>query len=502
LRGVERGSYTLGMGDRTFINRAMLFAPSIQLFDAGAPPKTVAEFKWIHCANEGLYKGHHQGEFNLTRATFEAFVRNFRDDPQYLAGALDVVVASDAADATSKTYTGGVRPVIQFDYEHASEMPSWEGTIPTSGAPAAGWVLDVCVRSAPDGKAQLWAFGKLGEQIRGQIGRDEYRSVSIAFTLEGVHWVTAAPIGPVLTSIAFTNHPFMRDLEPLAAANRGTSAPARGSVKRTADPQRDPSEAPDSGRTTQPTGGTMAEELRERLCKTLGIRTAVDDNAVAAAVDEVAGSAGDLKGLLEALGVAKPEDAMKVIPELRSAREKIASLLSELDALLQQDVAADAAVAQTDVGAAMKAAGFQGEGAKKALGAYREKCMSEELKKATTKLAAGEVPTLSVIRAARSAGRAHFLKEYGIKDGAADEKLSLTRPLVAGKGGAQFEPPPLAADDRGDGSTIDLRGLSGANITEKLITYLTKAEPGFEKLPYERKIKRASELKRTAQLTQ
>lgn len=477
----------------------MIFAPSIQLFDAGAAPPTkeIPEYKWIHCANEGLYKGHHQGEFNLTRATFEAFVRNFRDDPQYRVGELDVVVANDNADPSPKTYTGGIRPVIQFDYEHASEMPSWEGTIPTSGAPAVGWALDVCVRNGPDGKAQLWAFGKLGAQIRRQIGSDEYRSVSIAFTLEGVHWMSGERIGPVLTSIAFTNHPFMRDLESLAAANRGTSAPARGSVKPTTDPNQDPSEAPDSGTSSQPTGATtMADELRERICKTLGIRTLVDDAAVGAAVDEVASSAGDLKGLLEALGVQKPEDAMKVIPELRSARDKIASLLSELDALLQQDATADAAVAQTDIGAAMKAQGFVGDGAKKALGAFREKCVSDEIKKA------GAEPTLSVIRAARASGRALFLKEYGIKDGAADDKLTLTRTFAAGKGGAQVQPPPLAADDREDANVIDLRGIPGANTTEKLIVHLTKTEAGFDKLPYPTKIQRATEIKRTAQLTQ
>jgi hypothetical protein len=495
------------MGERSFTNRAMIFAPAIQLFDSGAatPPKVIPEYRWIHCASEGLYKGHHQGEFNLTRATFTAFVRNFRDDPQYLAGKLDVIVGSDnpadgAAAPNAKTYTGGVRPVIQFDYEHASEMPSWEGSIPTSGAPAAGWVLDVCVRDAPDGKAQLWAFGKLGEQIRGQIGRDEYRSVSIAFTLEGVHWVTGAPIGPVLTSIAFTNHPFMRDLESLAAANRGTSAEPRGSVKPTADPKRDPPEAPGAGNSL-PTGATtMAEELRERVCKALGIRAAVDDSAVADAVDEVAGSAGDLKSLLESLGVANPADAMKVIPELKSAREKIASLLSELDALLQQDTAADAAIAQVDVGAAMKAQGFAGEGAKKALGAYREKCVGDELKKASAALKPGEVLSLSAHRAARTAGRKHFLTEYGIKDGASDDKLQLTRTLVAGKGDAQVQPP-LPAEDQ-DGTIIDLRGIAGANTTEKLCTYLSKNEAGFDKLPWERKIKRASELKRTAQLTQ
>jgi hypothetical protein len=479
---------------QVFTNRATFFVPSLLLFadpepanDAVAKPveRVVPQYKWIHCANEGLYRGHHQGEFNLTRAVFEQFVTNFRSHPQYRAGNLDL---------EGKTYTGGVRSVIQFDYEHASEMPSWEGSIPSTGAPAPAWVLDVELRQGADGKTQLWAFGKLGDQIRGQIQREEILFVSIAFTLSGVHWINGMPIGAVLTSIAFTNHPFMLDLEPLAAANRQTGAPLGSRVK----PSGDPSEAPGERNNSQPTGDrTMSDQLRERVCKALKIRTLVDDDAVGAAVEEAASGAGNLESLLEALGVDKPDDAMKVIPVLRDARDKLAAYVAELDALLQQEVAADAALAPTDVGAAMSAQNLQGEGAKKAMLAYRAQCIREEL------APLGDKPKLSDFRTASAKARTRFLGEYGVKEGSPGTQR-LTHTLVAGPNGMQVQPPviPLGADDDRDTQVIDLTGLAGRNTTEKLMSYLSKKEPGFDKLPAEVRIKRAGAIKRSAQLTQ
>lgn len=496
----------MGEAARVYINRATFFADSIQLFDAApandaAPPaapiaRECPQYKWIHCANEGLYKGHHQGEFDLTRAVFEAFVRNFHDDPRFRAGTLDL---------DGKTYTGGIAKVLQFDYEHASEMPPWEGNIPQSGAPAPGWVLDVAVRNRTDGTASLWVFGKLGDQIRGQITREEYDSVSMAFTLQGIHWKSGKDIGPCLTSVAFTNHPFMCDLEPLAAANRPTSVALGQSVK----PTGELSVAPGTSSNPRAMGDQMSDQLRERICKMLSIRVLLDDAAVGDAVEEAVAQGGSLKSLLESLGVANPDDALKQIPELRSAREKLAGLLSELDALLQQDATADVGVAAADVGAAMKAQKFEGEGASKALGAYRTQCINDETSKlraeADTKArAAGKTEAeplkLSQIREARKLGRTRFLSEYGITN---VEHADLATPLIATKGGNQLEPPvtrPLPISERGADETIDLRAFTG-NATQRLIQHLKKTEVGFDKLPFPKQIERASEVKHSTPLT-
>lgn len=178
------------------------------LNDAEAAAEQVADVparKWLHVANEGEYSGHADGKFALTRAVFESFIANLRSDPRYKAGADGV----------------GEQPVIPFDYEHASELDPTSGTIPMSGAGAPAWTLDLKVEDGPDGKAQLWAYAQLGDKIRAQIKAKEYLFTSIAFVLESSDPSSAAKTGPKLTSIAFTNHPFLRDLIPLAARAQG-----------------------------------------------------------------------------------------------------------------------------------------------------------------------------------------------------------------------------------------------------------------------------------------
>jgi hypothetical protein len=459
--------------------------------DTTTPQREVPEYKWIHCANEGEYLGHHQGPFELTRQVFETFVRNFREDPQYRAGKLEL--------ADGQTHTGGVQPVIQFDYEHASEMPPWEGSIPREGAPACAWALEVAIRNGADGKAQLWAFAHLLRGLRAQIAEGAQRFVSIAFTLDGVHWITGKPIGPCLTSIAITNHPYMRDLTPLAAAARAASAGAAAGLK----PSGSSSEAP--GGRIKGTGASMnAEEqltaLRARLCKGLNIRTLATDDEIAGAVDEAVKKGSDLESLLEAMGVANAGEALKTVPVLREARDKLAGYVSQIDELLQAQAAADAEVAPQEVGAAMSAAKMTGEGAKKALSVMRDHCIATEVEKLERSKPAGQKPTATEIMAARKTGREVFLREYGVTDPA---KVMLTRTLAAGPGDTQVAPPKtLQIDSSGsdDGPQIDLRSFKG-NTVQRLMQHLSKTEgKKFDDLPLERRIERASVLKHTAQL--
>jgi hypothetical protein len=170
-----------------------------------APAPEIPPRKWIHVANEGAYQGHADGKFSLTREVFQSFIKNLRADPRYKAGADGV----------------GSQPVIPFDYEHASELDPTSGSIPASGAGAPGWALDFKIENGQDGKAQLWAFAQLGDTIRKQISAKEYLFTSIAFVLQSTDPVSATETGPRITSIAFTNHPFLRDLIPLAARAQG-----------------------------------------------------------------------------------------------------------------------------------------------------------------------------------------------------------------------------------------------------------------------------------------
>jgi len=489
------------MGDAAKVekveNWATHAAPGLVLLDAELAPASdtapveVPRYRWVHVANEGRYEGHHQGPFDLTRATFEAFVRNFRGHPQFKAGAIEL-------DGGRGTHEGGIAPVLQYDYEHASECPPWEGTIPESGAPACAWALDVAVRDRADGKASLWVFTELLDDLRVQIAQRKQRWVSMAFTLDGIHWLTRKPIGPMLTSIAVTNHPFMLDLEPLALGARRTSQPARGAVRSAGES----SEAPGGNREPTRTGASMDEKLRERVCRLLKIQTLADDATVGGAVEEAVAAGGNLKSLLEALGVKDADGALAVIPELRSAREKMASMLAELDAMLAQDAVADASVASADVGAAMKAGKLSGTGAQEALAVHRMSLIDGELAKVRAGKKPGESVRLSEQRAARELGRKAFLAKYGIADA---DKLHLSQPIVAGPGGQQLVPAPgsapIAIEPRGDGKpVVDLRAIKAANPTLRLVAHLEKAEPGFVGLSRAAKIQRASEYRKTVEL--
>jgi hypothetical protein len=471
----------------------------VALFDAEPANDTsaivVPQFKWIHCANEGLYEGHHQGSFNLTRAVFEQFIRNFRENPQFRAG-------SKTLDG-GQTYTGGIEPVLQFDYEHASEVPCWEGTIPETGAPAQGWVLDVAIREGANGGAQLWAFSELLDDVRTKIAKRQIRWVSIAFALEALDWKTAKPRGPTLTSIAFTNHPFMQDLTPLQLSRRA-SQPGKGAIPSSGESP----EAPGGGREPTRTGAIMDAKCRERVCKALKINLAATDEQVGDAVDAAVAGNNNLQTVLEALGVPLTGEALKVIPQLRDAKTKVEGVLRELNELLTQEAQADAAIAQADVGAAMSA-GKLGEGARTALGVYRASLIGE----ATTRLRAeakvksgSDELTLSIVRGAIKAGREKFLAEHGVAD---PSKVHLATNHVAGAGDTQLTPPTTAkpmtidqskATDGGE-LTIDLRGVDGENTILRIRQWCVKNDAGFTKLTYPMQIKRASELKRCAQLT-
>lgn len=123
-----------------------------------------------------------------------------------------------------------MKQVIPFDFEHASELAATQGSIPGSGAPAPAWALELEVRDGARGEAQLWAYAKLGERIRSYMADDEYRHVSIAFSLDAIDPTSGRAVGPRLSSIAFTNHPFLRGLTPIAAKKTKAQIAAKHSA--------------------------------------------------------------------------------------------------------------------------------------------------------------------------------------------------------------------------------------------------------------------------------
>lgn len=153
---------------------------------------------WIQVAVAGKWKGHPQGPFELNGQIFDAIVRNFK----------------------TQTPNG-----IQYDFNHASEMPATSGSIPAVGTPAVGWIHDL----RHDGSA-LFALTEWGDLAREYIKGGEYRGLSPAIHWKNKDRKTGADIGPMLTSVALTNRPFLNDLAPPIAASADGVAPPEASA--------------------------------------------------------------------------------------------------------------------------------------------------------------------------------------------------------------------------------------------------------------------------------
>ena len=482
------------------------------------PPVEVPELKWINVANQGEYLGHSQGEFSLTPQVLQQLVDNFHASPKFKLGQVKI---------DGQTRELGVGRVVQYDYEHASEMAPWEGTIPTTGAPAIGWVHDLELRKGAGGRLQLWALSWLGKQIRKQIAAGEYDSVSIAWNPNGKHWVTGEPIGAVLTSVAFTNHPFLQDLESLAArelrlSRRASAAggPRSGAAgqpsSRSVQPRARTVEAPSVG-SSPSERPSMKPENRALLCRHYGLIEQADDAVIIRAAENASTSGGKLSAVLAALGMADAEAALKAIPGIMGAMAELDAIRSELASILQGDAAADAGVADADVAAAMSARGLvnpQGQVDAILFGAFkaaREAAVQTEIGKLAKGAKVGEH------RAARERGRQAFLAACGVDTNTDPRTAHLTRTLTSGPGvagpstqyanpqllpvgasplpGAPPGPQPIQlrapGAQPGPVAGIDWTAYHG-NWTQRIMGYLASQDSTFSELDIGTRIQRAS----------
>lgn len=146
---------------------------------------------WIQVAKQGSFAGHAAGPFELTLKTFDEIIANFK---------------------ATKNRT------IPIDYEHASEADETSGSIPTTGAPAQGWIVDLKIEGG-----NLWGLVEWGDQARAQIRAKQYRYFSPAIRFNSKDRQSGKPIGARMTSGALTNNPFLDGLQPLAAKDAATT---------------------------------------------------------------------------------------------------------------------------------------------------------------------------------------------------------------------------------------------------------------------------------------
>ena len=183
-------------------------APSVML-DAAVLGDDPQKPVWIQLAMEGDWAGHHQGEFSFDARKFDTMTGNFRKNPTY-------VQAPGTAD------------VIPFDWAHASEMDPTSGSLPVTGAPAWAWLREVERKADPTGKATFWGLTDVLEPAREYIKTRRLKWVSLSVWFDAVDFVTSEPIGPLITSVAFTNNPFLKGMVPITMSARALAARAGG----------------------------------------------------------------------------------------------------------------------------------------------------------------------------------------------------------------------------------------------------------------------------------
>lgn len=149
---------------------------------------------WVQVARSGRWLGHRQGPFELNAKVFDQICANF---------------------------VGQKVGRIQYDFEHASEMPPSEGEIPTKGTPAQGWIYAL----KHDGR-NLYALTEWKPLARDYIANDQYQGVSPAIRWNQKDRETGKPIGAILSSVALTNSPFLTQMNQPTAASTGTDVSA------------------------------------------------------------------------------------------------------------------------------------------------------------------------------------------------------------------------------------------------------------------------------------
>lgn len=153
---------------------------------------------WIQIAAEGDYRGYGGGEkpFAFDEAIFNVIVRNLHNHPAYVRA-------------------GGPTDVVAFDFSHASEGDPAD--IAVDGAPAQAWVQELEVRRGDMG-VELWALTRFLEPMLSYRAQGRYKWTSVCVWPDQVDPVSGESIGWVLSSVAFTNDPFIQGMVPIAAS--------------------------------------------------------------------------------------------------------------------------------------------------------------------------------------------------------------------------------------------------------------------------------------------
>lgn len=417
--------------------------------------------KWNMLAYTGEFMGYRGGEqpFAFTVDHFNAMVANFRAHPAYCSDALGV----------------GCGQVVPFDFDHASELYPADGSMPVTGCPAQGWVLELECRPSANGGFELWGLCDFHEPAKTYVREGRYRWVSIACAFESVDPVSGQQQGCLLTSVALTNRPFLQGLPQIAAAH----APLETTIMSTNEKPKSTS-APDGAASILVASAdqTVYRIAARTGVKLAGLDPARDEELFVRCMEEQAAVGADastkLEAILKALGVEDPGTAIAKITDLIQQADSLVKAMPELEALRQAQAAAEEKDQEAEVEEAMASYAIP-EAARVAL---------SELRKANAKLFAEKYPRrdpkVAALTRPIATERPATMPTQG---GDVGPRLSALGNVRLGSSGQMSRPqlgPGITSQVHASaGGAIDVSGMSGRNTTEKAMTYL-RLNAGFD----------------------
>lgn len=383
-------------------------------------PGASNERLWQHIASEGQYNGYRGGAqaFAFTRDIFAQLIGNFRTHPSYVRGA-DGLGSAD---------------VIAWDFSHASELPAVAGTVPTTGAPAQGWIQDLQARLNAQGKSELWALTRWLEPARTYVKDGRYQWASVAVTFDAVNALTGKIMGAVLTSVALTNQPFIEGMNRLAASRQGQTVTAERGMNMYLESAETPERALEMirGMLGLPETAEVAAVMVE--LEKVRVWSATDSAPAGVDVEEIMGG---LKTILNLPTLATAEDVFTEVEKLMQTLEPTPEVIAA--------------------------------------------ALPKYLPGAPNHALALERATLAMVPGARGLSRDVLYQKHVSPALAALQKQRIaTAAEAGGLGTLTFSAAPLKppeVHESKDGPILDVRKQAGRNPTERLLTHVKLAHP-------------------------
>lgn len=236
---------------------------------------------------------------------------------------------------------------------------------------------------------------------------------------------------------------------------------------------------------------------RAAVCTKLGVKENVSDVVLLEAASGAADARTKLTAILGALGVEDTDAAIKKISDVVQQAASLTAVMPELTELREEKKKNEEAAGEAEVGAVMNSKGITDEGVRIALSTYRRTNKEAFQKQYADVLAtAAQAATTQAGGVAPGAPAVAYLKRsVAARPGGAEQGH-----VVNPDGSVTIAPQVAASRTGATRQKVVLTGLAGRNRTERAMAYLSKNDPNFDKLSFDDRFEKATELVRNSDI--